>query len=294
MTDCTLTILFEGLMVFHAKDSGNYEVGICSYAPDHLFATINDKKIVPLNVCNPDRRWRIELQDQDGHTVQRSVTLSGPLELRDRCQDDPGQADYFNWIMDFESEEFHDGELEMESGMLNPIIELTTGQLYTYCKVPELERKQGVANDTFSHFGFIAETIGLKIELCQDEKVVLIMGGDQGEMTLATCQSGKDTIRPFYNMPLHHYEHLLRADRGSHESDTHSGHLMIDDEVLAKVPSHLQNYYLLFSCIDAAERFETKFKDHGVNPSNLCNKSTDTYPFRCSPVLISARLEDLD
>jgi len=305
---CSVTITFEGLMVFHKKRSGSYEVGICSYAPDHTFAKIekqNDRFKLDAFRIIPGERWRIELQDQNGHIIRRPVTLHEGGERpvprpTGRRREDLVPYD-FNWIMDFESDDFHDGKLEVEEGMMNPIIELTTGMLYTKCRIPELERKKGVATGSYGSFGFVAETIGLKINLLSTgEKVVVIKGSVPGP-PIASYVPGQHTVIPYYNMTRHHLLEILKdLNKNADHKEGHSDEEIeaIDLIIVENAPSHLQNYYLLFSCVKASERFETKFKKLNGKvipaPGNPCPEiGPRTYPYKCSPVLLGKRDGDL-
>ncbi|MGH9969811.1 MAG: hypothetical protein ACREBG_18735 [Pyrinomonadaceae bacterium] len=161
-----VTILFSGLMVFHhEKDKPSYEVGILD-TPSHAFGVVVDS--VPIHDLPKGRSWILEIPNSSTSVTELLEVGHGGKRRPDSKE---GQFD-FSWIIDLESEEFHDKELKLKPGLLKPIIHLPNGRLYVRYKSIDLERQQG-DNEKFSDFGFVPETLALEVELQKDQELVL-------------------------------------------------------------------------------------------------------------------------
>jgi len=172
----TVVVSFAGLMVFH-KETGKpgYEVGILvpSVSGGHRFSVACSGNSVK---CNG-----LPIQFSNGNNWSLSVTngqppaaIASPVEIGHDPKRKPdnvnGQND-FSWIVDLESPEFHGKELTLIKGLLSPIIHLPNIPLYTEFKSIDLKRWQGIG--PASAFGYVAETIAMKIDLRAGQEAVL-------------------------------------------------------------------------------------------------------------------------
>ncbi len=167
-SDSTLgTIVLSGLMVLHQDQSkGTYEVGVIP-ATDHgheFNITVNGSKPKTLP---PGRNLTIE--------VTNSAPTASIPEAKGhagkRRPDDKNGAYDFDWVIDLEGKEFHDGVLDLTPGVLNPIIHLPNGRLYTKFKSSDLQRRQGAGR--WADFGFVPEGLAIDLPLNKDQKLVV-------------------------------------------------------------------------------------------------------------------------
>jgi hypothetical protein len=165
----TVTVTFEGLMVFDRSTKGGYEVGILKpVAKGHEFTVNWGEGKKGRADLPPDTRWILDVENwQDlpgnsqpwerGHKVRRPDDLIGQYD--------------FSWIIDLEGREFHTHPLNLDPGHLSPIIYLPHGVLSTKSKSIDLRRSKGGAGS--SKFGFVPEAIALSFDLEVNQALVL-------------------------------------------------------------------------------------------------------------------------
>src|ERR1700741_1916886 len=199
------TITFEGLMIFHKHTDGFYELGILNAQlighrhPPHIGSQHDQPtddvpphefriEITPdpgtgsgtLKLGPPELepfliqsdRWSLAVNDADGN-IETGITADESLPDRHSLQ----IADIkFGWIINLESSEFHDQTLVRATGKFRPIIRLSKGNLYSFCKSGGLNV---IKNLNSSDFGFMAGLLALGIDTSAGETVTLKAdGGD--------------------------------------------------------------------------------------------------------------------
>lgn len=169
----TITLVFKGLMVFHRdKDGKRYEVGILN-APKHKF-----RIDVKSKSSRGTKESSIDLKPAPGEIWR--LKIEDPLErgIREyRSEEFSRNRDDIRWLIDLESKEFHPPEPEpaerqLKAELLNPVFHLDNGVFYTRGKSKLTERRKGTA--PFKHFGFVAEEIGVDIELKSGNAVLVV------------------------------------------------------------------------------------------------------------------------
>ena len=152
----------------------------------------------------------------------------------------------FCWIMDLESE-FHGGQpLKLKQNVLKPIIVLNNGELYTKFKYDELEREQRPKSGSWNPYGFVAETLALKVNLRKGEHLVLSNGTGQEVFRLPSAKG--DVIAGLYNSPPKHSKSMRASS--------------------AREPSHFLYYYDLFTNVAENEKVDIQPKQGGLKPLN--------------------------
>src|SRR5262249_62394511 len=153
--------------------------------------------------------------------------------------------EFFDWIIDLESSQFHGKELYLNPGLLTPIIRISAGgELFTEAKSDELQRCQGedcLHTGPFSDFGFIAEIVTLEVILQTGEELVLRVTGKGSEGEAFTLSAGAPHDVFIVNGP--DKSHYKRED-----------------------VSHFTYYYNLFNNVD--EPYDVKLKKNGAKPKN--------------------------
>lgn len=190
MSGRSTLVLFEGLLLFH-QDGANdpYEVGILDTSsmlhhhagfPQHEFTI----KVTPdpgggplarelgsadlLPFLTQGNHWSLEVEDALGKPI--TGIQADPSLPADRK--DMSLSKNLGWIVNLESPEFHGKPLARQPGFLKPIIKLTKGELFTYCKTGGVDVLQnGVPK--IPGFGYLAGVIGLQIDTSAQEEVVL-------------------------------------------------------------------------------------------------------------------------
>jgi hypothetical protein len=153
-------------MVFHPEDGKpSYEVGILK-ANGHDFS-VAGSGCRKCNALPHGTRWTLAIMNRTPQAPIPPVAKRHP-----RRPDDPKVEYDFDWIVDLEGDEFHQGELSLEQGHLQPIIHLPYGEFYTQYKSLDLQRRQG-KNGKFVDFGFVPEVTGLTLELLEGQELTL-------------------------------------------------------------------------------------------------------------------------
>jgi len=251
-------------MVFHRNGIG-HEVGILvpQIAPLHTFsirkkegpyeASVRETRVEASRLnraLSMGSSWHLDVIDTFTENVRRNLSSLGTA-VATRRVDGTGFLDSFNWIADFESAEFHGGRLEdgsklepdgdghlelpMTPNLLNPIIHLSSGRLYTKYKIENLKRKKGGVPSPVGDFGFMTETVGLDITLL----------GPREELVLSVQNQAQN------------FE-VLRVPYGGPISTVIIENVIPEDERHAQ--SHFQHYYSLFPTItDLADRYQIEF-----------------------------------
>jgi hypothetical protein len=262
----TVEITFDGLMVFH-KSGNYYEVGIPDNAAIHETGHQFSIAVTPDPGTRPKldkarltylkglgNNWLLEV-DGSSQGNRQGITEKEKGHDHKRLTDsEEGQWD-FSWMMDLESREFHGHKLDLIPGNLRPIIHLSTGDLYTKYKSEKLRRQHG-EKAQFTDFGFVTETVGLKIELQDGEYVVLRVSGEGEDGEAFRVNSGVVAIENSSN-------HLSAASTG---------------------PSHFQLYYGLFS--DKTKRFDFALKKPPEGPLNP-HATKKCCPYICGHIRLS-------
>lgn len=208
-----VTIMLSGLMVLHKDQAkGTYEVGVIPNA-HHVFKfTVDGMAQKPTG-----KNWTIE--------VTNAAPTAAMPEAKGHAGRNPddinGQWD-FDWVIDLEGPEFHNAPVVLTEGVLNPIIHLPNGRLYTKFKSILLQRRQGTG--ALSDFGFVPETMAIDLELQPNQELVL--KDDMGHSTtLLQPNPGQHIVR-IGNIP----------EKPMEESDFH----LYYDLLFKKVPKNEQ------------------------------------------------------
>ena len=268
-----VTVFFSGLMVFHREDGKpNYEVGIVrpEVARDHKFSVRVDSDTI--HNLPEGTSWILEI------TNSPQTPNIPPVEVghggKRRPDNINGQFD-FSWLIDLESPEFHNKELDLKPGLLWPIIHLPNGRLYTRYKSVDLKRSQGTG--TASDFGFVPETIALQVELHQGQELVL----------KDAKPDGKEAFRLKYHPP----------------SSPHSGYSVYITNLRphSRRDSDFALYYQLFNGIDKEDQYDfkphtdTKEHPHNSFPGYVPGHVFETCcAMACTEVLLGTRKNPLE
>ncbi len=179
-------VLFSGLMVFNKNPHTDaYEVGIPNQeiSEGHEFCV---QRLGAPRMCRDldKSKHNVSKPPDDPPFLPNGVkwTLSvtrppnegphGAMQKDRRRPDVEGGQHDFGWIIDLDGEKFHNTRLELNGGQLQPIIQLPKVKLLTKYKSPDFFRQKG--NEEKELFGFVAETIGFRVQLKKDEELVLI------------------------------------------------------------------------------------------------------------------------
>ena len=262
--EISVEVTFDGIMVFR-KVENHYEVGILdeSAATGHEFSVFLDKNKVPpgqlKQFLGKGNIWRLEIITptglKDANISERKNKDCNRLQDT-VSQEDRNHAFDFCWIMDLEND-FHNQELELIPGMLKPIIWLNNGELYTKLKYDQLERKQN-SNPSCSDYGFVAETIALKINLQKDERLVLRVDGTQ-ENVFELPRDGVSAS--IFNAPP------KKKFKEKHNTPTSACNFE---------PSHFRFYYRLFRNLPESSQYDIHPKENGLHPLNRFKPSNKT------------------
>lgn len=244
-------VTFDGIMVFRRVRGtpDHYEVGILDDATalGHEFKITVENK--PLSWSRTGK-WSLHVVTAAG--TQKSIDIR-PRDVKP-CHrledtDDPEDLEHvfdFCWIMDLE-QEFHGGQpLKLKPNKLKPIILLNNGQLYTKYKYDQIQRETSPHGKP-ADFGFVAETIGLRVDLEKGERLVLI--DDTGKEVFALKPDGPQNAA-IYNMPPDKKMNRLAQGQG------------------CPYPSHFPYYYKLFDNVSATEMVDICPKEDGLRPLN--------------------------
>jgi len=195
MASSPVKVTFEGLMVFRRDRSADlFDVGILEAKnlssiglpgiPDHLFTititpnptggsqplTINDRELAQYQAQG--NVWNLDVVDTNGN-VRKGISPRNTAASLNRHDSDPNQRD-FSWLMNMQE---MNGSVPIQPGRLKPVIRMTNGLLSTIYKTDGIDLIRGPASAPSTiHFGFVAETAGLDIELLPGEAVVLRVG----------------------------------------------------------------------------------------------------------------------
>ena len=233
----TVEITFDGLMVFH-KLGNHYEVGIldavATPAPHHKFAiTVDDvpvgNDVEALKALG--NAWVLEVARGDA-----GVNIHDKHHTT-RFDDSEETKEDFTWIIDLESSEFQNEKLDLFPGKLKPIIQLSKGELFTKYKTHRLKRKRGIG--AFDSFGFVADKIGLRLNLSGEEELVLKVVGEGKNGEAFRLKANES--HPYYKVAIRNV----------------MNHEMVKAKIkTASEPSHFQYYYKLFDNVSKFKRFE--------------------------------------
>jgi hypothetical protein len=256
----TVEVSFDGLMVF-AKVGDHYEVGIVD-RNDHKFSytigkhTVTAKSLAEYKKSQRDvvhlltsAPWTLEVMSGSGSPKATKIWARSNKPCNREQDTVPNEnidhAFDFCWIMDLEGE-FHGGhELHLNAGKLKPIILLRQGELYTKYKYDQLEREQSPNSTSWNPYGFVAETVALRLDL--DEGEYLILRNGKGEEAFRLPAGNGDTNAGIFNSPSKDYQFTMRA---------RAGH------------SHFLYYYDLFSNVSGNEKIDIRVKEDGFIPLN--------------------------
>ena len=173
-------VTFDGLMVFEKSPADNhYEVGILppSAGQDHVFQIFVGDQKIPVPVQNTARPvWTLDVVTASG-TIKGIDITERAKKPCNRTADTTAVEDLdhvydFCWIIDLQND-FRQGKplLQVKQDALVPIISLKNGELYTKTKYDEQQRQD--SNKNYVNYGFVAETIALRIKLEEGEQLQL-------------------------------------------------------------------------------------------------------------------------
>ena len=278
-----VVVLFSGLLVFHFnKAKGSYEVGVVEQEGEHGHKFCIQQKGTRNPVCRADlepglgTKWTLSVN----HTRGGSPRALGHNGQR-RPDHEEGQFD-FDWIVDLEGSEFHNKQLELRPGKLKPIIQLPKGELFTVYKSPDMLRWRGAKPSTPPVFGFVSETIGLRLTLRKNEV-----------MRLTDDKTGAEILRVDYAPPSPGGCNELIEFNNVRKPTPMGGHPPAG-------PSDFSMYYPLFEGIDEKDKF-----DFDMNPGqpthpepaivkNPLPKYKTCCDLKCTAILLSKRTKPLE
>lgn len=253
-TVTSIRVDFEGMMVLHQdRRDGHYEMGILKSAPQHgLKIRVTPDPAKGSGELTPTREdierlrrlgnsWLLEVTDVKTGEPRKEI-LANPTCPTNR-HDPNGDLKELGWIIDLESDEFHDRELALRPGLLGPILHLSNGRLYTFCKTNGVDIIQGSRG--IRRFGFISETISLGINIRPDEQVTL-------KVDAAGAEGGIFTIP--YNPTTPYVVSIMNTAVGDHGDET----------------SHFKDYYELFPDVPESERVKLRLTEPEELSPNIC------------------------
>jgi hypothetical protein len=252
----TVEVTFDGLMVFRRVRGtpDHYEVGILDEATarGHEFViTLENKTLGTKRTSSTTepKKWSLHVLTAAG--AQKPIDIK-PRDVKP-CRrledtDDPEDLEHvfdFCWIIDLE-QEFHGGQpLKLKPNKLKPIILLNNGQLYAKYKYDQIERESSPDGQP-ADFGFVAETIGLRVDLERNERLVLI---DDAGKTVFTLKPEGPQNAAIYNAPPTGMNRRAKRQGCPYES-------------------HFPYYYDLFDNVSASEKIDICPKESGLRPLN--------------------------
>lgn len=276
-----VVVLFSGLLVFHFnKEKNSYEVGVVAPAAHgHKFCI--QRKGAPFPLCREDLapalgdKWTLSISNSPGGKP-RAIGHGGQR----RVDHEEGQFD-FDWIVDLEGPEFHNKQLELIPGKLKPIIQLPKAELFTMYKSPDMLRWQGTKPDKPPVFGFVSETIGMRVTL--KPKEVMLLTDDK---------TGAEILRVDYAPPSPGGSNELIEFNNVRKPTPMGSHPPAG-------PSDFSMYYPLFEGLDDKDKF-----DFDINPGkpthpepaivkNPLPKYKTCCDLKCTAILLSKRTEPL-
>jgi len=270
--DALLTVTLHGLMVIRFDEGQRLiEVGILQGIPGHEFEVVTSGHTIPdvkTYLGDAHKVWRLEVANIKMSSVREDAGLfyTGSFDRRNP----KGNGSDYRWTTDLESDEFYGREIEMYSGMLNPIIHITSGTLSTQCQTFFLDKKQG--SDSFQPFGYVAEIMAVTIPIREEEQAVMKVADTGREIFRFDYNSGTKFNVEINNLPPHH------GDGMGHPSEA----------------THFQNYYLLFPN-HPSQRFEFKNdRETGEDPIYMCPTLKTPDPFICGSTFLGKRKTPLD
>jgi hypothetical protein len=254
-------VTFDGLMLFQ-KVGDRYEVGIVDRS-DHKFVVVvgnGTRNQEPQKPKTPRTtsggHWTLQVvtdsvtgtpSPKPPHMLTRAV--KGCDRLADSFEgEDLEHVFDFCWIMDLEREFNGNQPLTLKPGLLSPIIWLNQGLLYTKYKYDELKREQS-PDGTYSRFGFVAQTIALRVDLQEGEHLELRRADGSLSFCLPTVVDGETVVdAAILNAPLKKYQSTHKRGGNDH--------------------SHFLYYYELFSNVNAQQKVDIWRKEKGRRPLN--------------------------
>ena len=196
------TIIFNGLMVFRpdqvnkvcevgvlldrdqAQDQDDAQAHILQIEiePDPRTGTDSwklDSNLLWQYVHAGNINWNLEVV-KNGQPVPNGIVMDTTIPLNRHQPPTQGPIG-FGWMVNLECGEFHSNTLNRVAGNLKPIIQLTTGQLFTRCLSDSIDVKQG--SNTRFDFGFIAGAAGLKLTPADGDTAILYFTDEQHRPT---------------------------------------------------------------------------------------------------------------
>jgi hypothetical protein len=276
MPPTATTITFTGLLVFRRdENTDKYAVGILrardAHEP-HFFqidyqaeggqSTTISPDVLEQYVKDGNVAWDLEVEGGTGLGIKAK-----PTKPKDRKDSDASDKQDLGWIINIENDEFHNGKLVRTKKALQPVIQLTSGDLFTSCKTDSVVTIQG---PFARHFGFIAGGIGLKIDTSQGQQPVLSFKDKDGKKVEVLRLT--DTDKKSYHVAIF---------------NTPKPGTFIKE-------NHFHMYYdKLFQQVGHDKMFDLKLlKPRVVPPSGRCEESTENpplptpNPFKCGGILV--------
>jgi hypothetical protein len=232
----TVEVTFMGLMVFRQVND-HYEVGVLDShtAEKHkLGITVGDKPIPDEDLAQylKTKPWTLSVVNASGNQnpIDIKARQNKPCNrLQDTENPKLDTQHFFDlcWLLDAETELNGGKSLNMNEGLLTPIIHLQNGDLYTKNNFEALDTGVG-ENPTYSPLGYVSEMIALKVDLNPGEEFVL-SAGNQKIFRLApqgmhnagvynqpdpsdTVKSHFDYYYKLFNVPKEERHHIRVSD----------------------------------------------------------------------------------
>jgi hypothetical protein len=165
-----VTVSFGGLMVFQPEEGG-YSISVAKAKEHTLKALVDDEDKTP-DISSDATSWFLEVT---GYSTTSVSTIEVGHD-RTRYPDSVvGQYD-LSWMINLNQIHYQDGDypsggFTINRGMVNPIIHLRDGVLYSRLKTEDMDRKHG--SEAYNPFGLFTETVGLDLEIPEGGALVL-------------------------------------------------------------------------------------------------------------------------
>lgn len=281
-TDLTPTIqlVFDGLFFFCFDDTPDRkdpaktcQIGVLSTALKHeLFISITEtregkskEQTLHFNhsMCRLIDDVRLEINKGDASIIRRGYKGSS-TPISDRPNPTAENKTDFTWMLDFENGEidFKKAPRDIASDVFRPIIHLDAGEFYSK-KLGPLSFSCIDSEGSKREFGFVAETIGVDINLKPDEEVTLTIESSVPLLDLSMKFKPEEGVK---------YLVYLQNVRPEHKRDAVGGEMTHMTASTQTTPqSDLIYYYQAFKNCPGNEQYDLEpdmnDDDRGAPPS---------------------------
>jgi hypothetical protein len=257
-TTAPVTLFFEGVLIGrYDKKKELYEMGVLP-VPNHSFSIAIEERgslgvhtsriIFEKEIPNNQRAWRLEVTGRSPGAYP--YILKGDPPNRTKL---PGPGPYdpemkldHRWVLYLEGRDFPNHlpkgstELPRYSGLLRPVIQITTGEFYAKRLITDDNRRplwRRQAKGKWELLGYVPRQVLADVKLADDREIFLKIDGTNEEIFRLRKRPGVTYKIFFRNEPLNE---SAQYDEAMPESPTNGG------QVDFNRPSHFQMLYLLF------------------------------------------------